>query len=117
MVVHAAHIQDSEGAKLVLRRALGRFPRLRLIWADQGYKAHFVAWAQAVTGWAVELVARPAGTKGFRVLPRRWVVERTFAWLGRNRRLSKDYEGRPETHEAWVQVAMIHLMLKRLAPP
>jgi putative transposase len=117
VVVHAANIQESEGAKLVLRRALGRFPRLRLIWADQGYKAHFVAWAQAATGWVVELVTRPAGTKGFRVLPRRWVVERTFAWLGRSRRLSKDYEGRPETHEAWVQVAMIHLMLKRLSPP
>jgi len=117
VVVHAANIQESEGAKLVLRRALGLFPRLRLIWADQGYKAHFVAWAKAATGWAVELVARPAGAQGFQVLPRRWVVERTFAWLGRSRRLSKDYEGVPETGEAWVQVAMIHLMLKRLAPP
>jgi putative transposase len=62
-------------------------------------------------------VVRPKDQKGFAVLPRRWVVERTFAWLGRSRRLSKDYEGLPETHEAWVQVAMIHLMLKRLAPP
>jgi putative transposase len=137
VVVHAADIQESEGAKLVLRRALGRFPRLRRIWADQGYKAHFVAWAKAVGGWAVEIVARPPGQQGFAarppgqqgfaarppgqqgfaVLPRRWVVERTFAWLGRSRRLSKDYEGLPATHEAWVQVAMIHLMLKRLAPP
>ena len=95
VVVHAADIQESEGAKLVLGRALGRFPRLRLIWADQGYKAHFVAWAAAATGW---------------------VVERTFAWLGRCRRLSKDYEALPETSEAWVHVAMVHLMLKRLAP-
>jgi putative transposase len=117
VVVHAANIQESEGAKLVLRRAPGRFPRLRLVWADQGYKAHFVAWARAVGDWAVEIVARPEGVKGFRVLPRRWVVERTFAWLGRARRLSKDYEGLPETGEAWVQLAMIHLMLKRLAPP
>ena len=121
VVVHAANIQESDGAKLVLRRALGRFPRLHLIWADQGYQAHFVAWAKAATGWAVELVARPPGQKGFAVLPRRWVAgarwARTFAWLGRNRRLSKDYEGLPATHEAWVQVAMIHLMLKRLAPP
>ena len=116
VVVHAANIQESDGAKLVLRRALGRFPRLRLIWADQGSKAHFVDWARAVTGWAVEIVARPEGTKGFRVLPRRWVVERTFAWLGRCRRLSKDDEARPETSEAWIHVAMIHLMLKRLAP-
>ncbi len=60
VVVHAANIQESEGTKLVLRQAMGRFPRLRRIWADQGYKAHFVEWARAVTGWAVELVARPA---------------------------------------------------------
>ena len=117
VVVHAANVQESDGAKLVLRRALGRFPRLTKIWADQGYKAHFVAGAEAVGGWAVELVARPAGAKGFQVLPRRWVVERTFAWLGRSRRLSKDYEALPATHEAWVRIAMIHLMLKRLAPP
>ena len=62
-------------------------------------------------------MARPPDQKGFAVPPRRWVVERTFAWLGRSRRLSKDYEGLPETHEAWVTNAMIHLMLKRLAPP
>jgi putative transposase len=117
VVVHAANIQESDGAKLVLRRALGRFPRLRRIWADQGDKDHPVAWAKATTGWVVELVVKPSDQKGFAVLPRRWVVERTFAWLGRSRRLSKDYEGRPETHEAWVQIAMIHLRLKRLAPP
>ena len=64
----------------------------------------------------VEIVVRPEGSKGFRVLPRRWVVERTFAWLGRCRRLSKDYEALPETSEAWIRIAMIHLMLKRLAP-
>ena len=116
VVVHAANIQESEGAKLVLRRAAGRFPRLRLIWADQGYKPRFVAWAAAATGWVVDVVAKPKEQKGFAVLPRRWVVERTFAWLGRSRRLSKDYEGLPETHEAWVHVAMIHLMLKRLDP-
>jgi putative transposase len=117
VVVHAANIQESDGAKLVLRRALGLFPRLRLIWADQGYKVNFVAWAKATTGWVVELVTRRAGATGLQVLPRRWVVERTFACLGRSRRLSKDYAGVPETSEAWVQVAMIHLLLKRLAPP
>jgi putative transposase len=117
VVVHAASIQESDGAKLVLRRALGWFPRLRPIWVDQGYKPHLVEWARAVTGWLVEIVAKPKDQRGFAALPRRWVVERTFAWLGRSRRLSKDYEGRPETHEAWVQIAMIHLMLKRLAPP
>jgi putative transposase len=114
VVVHAANIQESDGAKLVLRQARERFPRLRLIWADQGYKAHFVDWAWAIGGWLVEIVARPKDQKGFAVLPRRWVVERTFAWLGRCRRLSKDYEALPETHEAWVHLGMIHLMLRRL---
>jgi putative transposase len=117
VVVHAANIQESDGAKLVLRRALGRFPRLRLIWADQGYKDHFVAWAKAATEWIVEIVAKPPAQRGFAVLPRRWVVDRTFAWLGRCRRPSKDYEAAPATHEAWVHLAMIHLMLKRLSPP
>jgi len=117
VVVHAANIQESDGAKLVLRRALGRFPRLRRIWADQGYKPHFVDWARAVGHWAVEIVTRPAGGEGLRIMPRRWVVERTFAWLGRSRRLSKDYGGSSETSEAWIPIAMIHLMLKRLAPP
>ncbi len=116
VVVHAANIQESDGAKLVLARAAGRFPRLRLIWADRGYKAHFIAWAKATPGWLVEVVAKPSGQRGFAVLPKRWIVERTFAWLGRSRRLSKDDEALPETGEAWVQVAMIHLMLKRLEP-
>ena len=116
VVVHAADTQASEGAKLVLGKAPGRFPRLKLIWVDQGDKAHFVAWAEAIGGRAIEVVARPAGAKGCRLLPRRWVVERTFAWLGRCRRLSKDDEALPATSEAWIHVAMIHLLLKRLDP-
>ncbi len=115
VVVHAANIQESDGAKLGLAKALGRFPRLRLIWADQGYKGHFVAWAHGVRDWVVEVVARPAGAKGWTLLPRRWVVERTFAWLGRYRRLSKDYEALPGTEEAWIYLAMIRLMLARMA--
>jgi putative transposase len=114
VVVHAANIQESAGATLVLWRALGRFPRLRLIWVDQGYQPHLVDGARAGGGWVVEIVARPKDQQGFTVLPRRWVVERTFAWLGRCRRLSKDDEGLPETHEAWGHLGMIHLMLKRL---
>jgi len=117
VVVHAANIQESDGAKRVLRKARGRFPRLRKIWVDQGYKAHLIPWAKRVGGWVLEIVAKPPDQQGFAVLPRRWVVERTFAWLGRCRRLSKDYEGVPATSEAWIQVAMIHLMLRRLAPP
>jgi putative transposase len=86
VVVHAANIPESDGAKLVLRRALGAFPRLTKIWVDQGYKPHLVEWAQAVGGWAVEIVAKSKERKGFAVLPKRWIVERTFAWLRTTRR-------------------------------
>ena len=101
----------------MLRRVVGQFGRLKRIWVDQGYKQHFVDWAQGLRDWEVEVVARPKDAAGWVLLPKRWIVERTFAWLGRCRRLSKDYEARPETGEAWIHLAMIHLMLKRLAPP
>jgi putative transposase len=114
VVVHAASIQASDGAKLVRRRALGRFPRRRHRWVDQGDNPHVIDWARAIGGWVVEIVATPKDQKGCAVLPRRWVVERTFAWLGRCRRLSKDDAALPETHEAGVHLGMIHLMLKRL---
>jgi len=88
---------------------------MRKVWADQGYAGALEAWAEDWTGWEMEIVHRPKGTKGWVVLPRRWVVERTFAWLGRNRRLSKDYEQLPASSEAFIQIAMIRLMLTRLA--
>lgn len=116
VVVHAANIQDRVGAKLVLERLRGRFPRLWVIWADGGYGGTLLLWALVTGGWVIELVKKPPEATSFAVLPKRWIVERTFAWLGRNRRLSKDYEGLPETTEAWIQIAMIHLMLNRLAP-
>lgn len=116
VVVHAADLQDRDGAKVVLRALLGRFPRLELIWADGGYGGALVAWAKEVGGWTLALGKRPPGQQGFAVLPRRWVVERTFAWLGRSRRLSKDYAALPATTETGIRIAMIHLMLKRLAP-
>jgi putative transposase len=116
VVVHAADIQDRDGAKLVLTKLLGRFPRLRLIWADGAYAGQLVDWASTLGGWLIEVVKRAMHSQGFEVLPRRWVVERTLAWLGRNRRLSKDYEELTESSEAWVHIAMIHLMLKRLRP-
>lgn len=116
VVVHAADIQDRDGAKLVLRKLLGRFPRLRLIWADGAYAGQLVDWASALGGWVIEVVKRAKNLHSFEVLPRRWVVERTLGWLGRNRRLSKDYEELTESSEAWVHIAMIHLMLKRLRP-
>jgi putative transposase len=115
VVVHAASVQDRDGVKLVGARIRGRFPRLKLIWADGAYEAA-VGWANQFAAWILELVRKPEGQRGFVVLPRRWVVERTFAWLMHSRRLARDYERLTGSSEAMVQVAMIHLMLKRLKP-
>jgi putative transposase len=114
VVVHAANIQDRDGARLLLEKARGRFPRLRLIWADGGYTGKLVDWVKTLCLWVLEIVKRSDDVKGFQVLPHRWVVERTFGWLGRYRRLSKDYEGLPESSEAMIYIAMIHLMVRRL---
>jgi putative transposase len=95
-----------------------QFARLRLSWAAQAYAGALVAWRWALRPWRkgrLEIVRRPEGTKGFLLLPKRWIVERTFAWLGRDRRLSKAYEDRTQTSEAMIRVAMIHLMVRRLA--
>ena len=114
VVVTAADVQDPEGAKLVFGSIRGRFSRLKLVWADGIYK-RVVDW---VAAWRpanpirLEVVERTE--PGFKVLPRRWVVERTFAWLGRCRRLSKDYEGTIASSEAFVKLAMVHLMARRL---
>ena len=116
VVVHPANIQDRDGAKLVIDKLTGRFPRMRLVWADAGYAGKLIEWVWALTGWALEIVKRPRDSHHFQVLPRKWVVERTFAWLSRCRRLSKDYEALSDTTEAWIHIAMIHLMLRRLAP-
>jgi putative transposase len=114
VVVHAANIQDRDGARLLLEKARGRFPRLRLIWADGGYTGKLVDWVKTLCLWVLEIVKRSDDVKGFQVLLHRWVVERTFGWLGRYRRLSKDYEGLPESSEAMIYIAMIHLMVRRL---
>lgn len=114
VVVHAADIQDRDGAKLLLSYLEGWLPRLRLIWADGGYAGKLIAWVQQTYGWLVEVVKRTDHEPGFEVLPKRWLVERTFGWLGRYRRLSKDYEVLEEVSEAFVYVASIHLMLRRL---
>lgn len=116
VVVHPADIQDRDGAKLVVSKLLGRYPRLTVIWADAGYAGQLVVWVLTMTGWLLEIVRRPRASHHFDVLPRRWVVERTLAWLGRCRRLSKDYEALPQSSEAWVHIAMVHLMLRRLCP-
>jgi putative transposase len=115
VVVHSASVQDRDGVKLVLSRVKGRFPQLKLIWADAAYEAA-VGWAKQFGNWVLELVRKPDGQKGFVVLPRRWVVERTFAWLMNSRRLARDYERLTKSSEAMVHLAMIHLMLKRLRP-
>jgi putative transposase len=116
VVVHSAGVQDRDGAKLLLAElaAPGAFPRLARLWVDGAY-AHTVAFAARYAGIALELVTRPAGARGFVPLPKRWTVERTFAWFGRYRGLSKDYEATPESSEAWCYLAMTHLMLRRLA--
>lgn len=116
VVVHPADIQDRDGAKLVLAKLRDRLPRLRLIWADAGYAGRLVTWVQVQTGWRLAIVRRPRGRQRFEVLPRRWVVERTFGWLGRSRRLGKDYEAMPASAEAWIYLAMIQLLLRRLQP-
>lgn len=114
-VVHAANIQDPAGARLVLEKVKAHLPRLELIWADGIYTGTLIEWVQTVCGWVLSIVKRTDDAKGFQVLPRRWVVERTFAWLGKYRRLSKDYELLPETSEAWIYAAMVHVMVRRLA--
>lgn len=118
VVVHPASIQDRDGAKLVLEKLKNSFSRLRLIWADGGYAGALIDWVRDLRDkrkLRMEIVKRTDNLKGFKVLPHRWVVERTFGWLGRHRRLSKDYEYLPETSEAMIHVVMIGLMLRRLA--
>ena len=115
VVVHEASIQDRDGAKLVMQRIKGKFPRLALIWADGGYAGQLIEWVREFASWTLEIVKRSDDLKGFHVLPRRWVVERTFGWLGRYRRLSKDYEQLTENSEAMVLISMMNLMSRRLA--
>jgi putative transposase len=114
VVIHAANIQDRDGAKQVLEKVKGTLTRLILIWADGGYAGQLVDWVKECCGWVLEIVKRSDDIKGFQVLPHRWVVERTFGWFGRYRRLSKDYEGLPETSEAIIYTVMTHLMVRRL---
>lgn len=115
VMVHSARIQERRGLKFLLFKIRHRFPRLSLIWADGGYDGQpLQVWMQRWFKWVIEVVKRNQDTKGFEVLPRRWVVERTFAWFGRYRRLSKDYEYLPSTSETMLYIAMINIMLRRL---
>ena len=143
--VHAANIMDWDGIKMLLCRADEQFPRLEHLWLDSAYRGEDKGkdWVEKVLGWSVELVQRPRKLapkevlkswaeqlfkegvqvdwekllppRGFQVLPKRWVVERTFSWTDQNRRMSKDYERLTETSEAFIHVAMSRLMARRLA--
>jgi transposase len=127
--VHPADLQDRAGAPRLLLTVADTLPRLELIWADSAYVGPLQTWTWETLGWRLQIVERPGGRgqwlpadqesplrlRGFQLLPRPWVVERTFAWIGRNRRMSRDYEFLPATSEAWIYLSMIRLMLKRLA--
>jgi len=112
--VLTADIQDRDGAKLLFSKVKEQMPRLYLIWADGGYRGKLIIWVAVKCRWILEIVKRNDDLKGFQVLPKRWIVESTFAWLNRNRRLSKDYERKTTSSEAWIYFSMSILMLKRL---
>lgn len=115
-IVHAADIQDRDGARITLDEALERFPSLRHFFADDGYRGEKLAdFIGSRDNRTLEIVKRPDDVKGFVVLAKRWVVERTFAWLGRCRRLAKDWEASIESSEAWTYIASIRLISRRLA--
>ena len=117
VLVEAANRGDRDGARWVFAWVRKRWPDLRKLWADQGYSGEDLAdWLRDEYGIELEVVEKPADQKGFAVLPRRWVVERSIAWVNRSRRLSKDYEERPEAAESWCYVSSIHLLLNRLCP-
>jgi putative transposase len=116
LLVHPADIQDNHGAVPLLRSLGRRFPHLRYIFADRVYRGPKLLGALADLGqWTIEIVTRSQSVGTFKPEPRRWVVERTFAWLGRNRRLAKDFEATIKSAEAWIMIASVCLLTRRLA--
>jgi transposase len=118
VVMQAANVQDYHGARAVLTRLNQRtWPRLKTIWADAIYKGdkQLAGWIKQTFGWELIALKRDPTVKGFQPDPKRWPVERTFAWEGRNRRLSKAYEGKTRTDEAWMYLGMVNLLTRRLA--
>lgn len=116
--VHPANIQDPHGAVPLLRQLRQSFPHLSHLFADRVYRGEQLRSAIADCGpWTVQIVERPPGVKGFQLLPRRWVVERSFAWLGRSRRLTKDFEATIQSATAWLLLANLRLLSRRLAKP
>lgn len=117
VVITPASVQDYDGAKLVFDKIGWKFPRMKTIYADSIYVCNgLVTWLYCRWLRLLEIVKRPAGSQGFVVVAKRWIVERTFAWLNRCRRLSKDYERSPEVSETWIHVSMIQHMLRHLEP-
>lgn len=115
VTVHEANVQDRDGAKLVLPHLKAKYPRLKLIWADGGYAGQLVTWVKEKLDYDLEIVKRSDDAKGFKILPRRWVVERTFGWFNRFRRLSRDFEYLLLISENVLYIAMIYILIKRLA--
>jgi len=116
VVVHGAHWQDHEGAPFVLMLLSQKCRRLKVVFADTAYgRLGLPNWVHATFGWVLQTVLRPVTATGFVVLPKRWIVERTFSWLARHRRLAKDYERNTDTSEAMIYLAMISLMSRRLS--
>lgn len=117
LMVVAASVQERAGAEQLFALMEGKYPRLEKVLADQGFDGEeFTARIGKVFGFILEIVKKVLGVSGFQVLPKRWVVERTFGWLMFNRRLVKDYEVKTEHSESFIQMAMIRLMLRKLAP-
>ena len=114
VLVTAAAVSDPTGARLLFARLGGACKKLRLLWVDGGYRGQLVEWVSQHMRFVLRGTLRPEGTKGFVLLPRRWVVERTLAWLNQSRRLSKDYERLPKSSEAMIYLSMTRLMLRRL---
>ena len=114
VVVHSASIQDRDGAKLVFEKMFGWFGRLDIIWADGGYAGTLIEFTKTFYRWTLVIVRR-SDLAGFHILPKRWIVERTFGWFNNYRRLSKDYEYTVTTSETMIYLAMIHIMTRRLA--
>jgi putative transposase len=113
VVIHNADIQDRAGAKPVLEALRFKYPRLKKILADGGYTGELALWVLQFAGWTLECVAKVAGTGGFNVIPKRWVVERTFGWFNFNRRLAKDYELNIDCSTAFIHLTTCQIMLNR----
>lgn len=114
VIIHSAGVQDRDGATLLISRLANRFCRLKIVWADGGYAGELVTWVAEFLGWTLDIVKRSDTAKGFVLLPKRWKVERTFAWLGNYRINSKDYCHDPKSSEATIYATSVAIMLKKL---